>query len=140
MACEEAQEKGGTFTYVYLLMAFTMLKWKPPTGRPLALEDKGSLVNMFEPWHSRVDSEKTTFNNTTFSKWYNGLIDATQRLRISQEFLNCNTRNIAFSMNQQHMFVWPRHANMLDFHSRMLLLYLDEEAFEKEVMSWPRVK
>jgi hypothetical protein len=26
--CEEAQEKGGTFTYGYLLVAFVMLKWK----------------------------------------------------------------------------------------------------------------
>jgi hypothetical protein len=33
VACEEAQEKGGTFTYGYLLVAFTMLKWKPPVGR-----------------------------------------------------------------------------------------------------------
>jgi hypothetical protein len=29
------KEKGGTFTYDYLLVAFTMLKWMPPTGRPL---------------------------------------------------------------------------------------------------------
>jgi hypothetical protein len=53
VACEEAQEKGGTFTYGYLLMAFTMLKWKPPIGRPLVLADKGHLAKMFEPWHSR---------------------------------------------------------------------------------------
>jgi hypothetical protein len=30
MAYEEAQEKGGTFTYGYLLMEFTMLKVKVP--------------------------------------------------------------------------------------------------------------
>jgi hypothetical protein len=95
---------------------------------------------MFEPWHSREDSENTTFNNTTFSKWYNGLIDATQRLHIPQELLNCNTRNIAFSMNRHHTFVWPRYANREDFHSWMLSFYLDEEAFDKEVMSWPGVK
>jgi hypothetical protein len=35
VACEEAQEKGGTFTYGYLLVAFTMFKWKPPMGRQL---------------------------------------------------------------------------------------------------------
>lgn len=99
VACEEAQEKGGTFTYGYLLVAFAMFKWTPPAGRPLALADKGRMAKMFEPWHSRVDSENTTFNNSTFSKWYNALIDATQRLRIPQELLNCNTRNIAFSMN-----------------------------------------
>jgi hypothetical protein len=49
VACEEAKEKGGTFTYGYLLLALTMLKWTPPIGRPLALEEKGCLVNMFEP-------------------------------------------------------------------------------------------
>jgi hypothetical protein len=38
------------------------------------------------------------------------------------------------------MFVWPRHVNREDFHSRMLSFYLDEEAFDKEVMSWPGVK
>jgi hypothetical protein len=38
------------------------------------------------------------------------------------------------------MFVWLRYANREDFHSRILLFYLDEEAFDKEVMSWPRVK
>jgi hypothetical protein len=36
MACEESQEKGGTFTYGYLFLAFTMLKWTPPVGIPLA--------------------------------------------------------------------------------------------------------
>jgi hypothetical protein len=76
-----------------------MLKWIPPNGRPLELEDKGHLTKMFEPWHSSVDSENVTFNNTTFSKWYNGLNDTTQRLCIPQELLKCNTRNIAFSMN-----------------------------------------
>jgi hypothetical protein len=49
VACKEAQDKGGTFTYGYLLMAFTMLKLKPPAGRPLALADKGCLAKMFEP-------------------------------------------------------------------------------------------
>jgi hypothetical protein len=49
VACEEAQEKGGTFTYGYLFPTFTMLKWMPPTGRPLVLVDKGHLENMFEP-------------------------------------------------------------------------------------------
>jgi hypothetical protein len=33
VACEEVQDKGGTFTYVYLLLDFTMLKWRPPMGR-----------------------------------------------------------------------------------------------------------
>jgi hypothetical protein len=83
VSCEEAQDKGGTFTYGYLLLMFTMLKWTPSTGRLLALENKGCLTNMFEPWHSREDSENITFNNMKFSKWYNGLIDATQRLQIS---------------------------------------------------------
>jgi hypothetical protein len=55
VACEEAQEKGGTFTYDYLLLAFAMLKWTPPTGRPLVLAYKGHLAKMFEPWHSRAD-------------------------------------------------------------------------------------
>jgi hypothetical protein len=49
VACEEAQEKGGTFTYGYLLMAFRMFKWKPPMGRLPMLADKGCLVKMFEP-------------------------------------------------------------------------------------------
>jgi hypothetical protein len=140
VACEEAQEKGDTFTYGYLLVAFTMLKWMPPSGRLLSPADKGRLEKMFEPWHSRSDSENTTFNNATFSKWYNRLLDATQRLCIPQEFLNLNTWNIAFNMNHHHTFVWPRHAKREDFHSRMLSFYLDEEAFDKEVMSWPGVK
>jgi hypothetical protein len=49
VACEEAQEKGGTFTYGYLHLVFAILKWTPPVGRPLALEDKGNLAKMFEP-------------------------------------------------------------------------------------------
>jgi hypothetical protein len=48
--------------------------------------------------------------------------------------------NIAFSMNFHHTFVWPRYSNREDFHSCMLPFYLDEEAFQKEVMSWPGVK
>jgi hypothetical protein len=95
---------------------------------------------MFEPWHSRSNIENTSFNNTSFSKWYNRLLDTTQRLRIPQEFLNCNMRNIAFSMNHHHTFIWPRYSNREDFHSCMLPFYLDEEAFDKEVMSWPGVK
>jgi hypothetical protein len=31
------------------------------------------MAKMFEPWQSRPDSENTTFNATTFAKWYNGL-------------------------------------------------------------------
>jgi hypothetical protein len=57
LAYEEAQEKGKTFTYGYLLIAFAMWKWKPPMGRQLALADKGHLAKMFQPWHSRVDQE-----------------------------------------------------------------------------------
>ena len=99
VACEEGQEKGGTFTYGYLLVSFAMLKWKPPMGRQLTIPDKGHMAKMFEPWESRPDLENTSLNNTTFAKWYNGMIDATQWLRIPQELLNCNTRNITFSMN-----------------------------------------
>jgi hypothetical protein len=36
-----------------------------------------------------------------------------------------------FSMNHNHTFFWPRHANREDFHFEMMLFYLDEEAFEK---------
>jgi hypothetical protein len=39
-------------------------------------------------------------------------------------------------MNQHHTFVWLRYANKEEFHLRMLPFYLDEEAFDKEVMSW----
>jgi hypothetical protein len=56
VACKEAQKKGGTFNYGYLLMAFAMFKWKPPMGRPSALTDKGRLEKMFEPWQLRTDS------------------------------------------------------------------------------------
>jgi hypothetical protein len=76
-ACKEAQEKGGTFTYVYLLVALTMIKWNSPVGRQPIIPYKGHLVKMFEPWQSRPDSENTTLNNATFSKWYNAIIDAT---------------------------------------------------------------
>jgi hypothetical protein len=71
VACEEAQEKGGTFTYGYLLVAFAMWKWRPPMGRQLAPADKGHLAKMFEPWHARLDQENMEFNNVTFLKWYN---------------------------------------------------------------------
>ena len=36
--------------------------------------------------------------------------------------------------------MWSRYANREDFHSLMLSFYLDEEAFDKEVMSWLGVK
>jgi hypothetical protein len=138
--CEEAQEKGGTFTYGYLLVEFVVLKWMPPVGRPLTLEYKGHMENIFDPWHSKEDSENTTFNIVAFSKWYNALIDTTQRFCILQELLNCNTRNIAFSMNRHHTFVWSRHVSREYFHSRMFPFYLDEEAFDKEVILWPGFK
>jgi hypothetical protein len=138
--CEEAQDKGGNFTYGYLFLAFTMLKWMPLTGRTLALEYKGHLENMFELWHSRTDLENTSFNNTTFSKQYNKLINSTQSFCILQELLKFNMRNIAFKMNRHHTFVWLRYANREDFHSRMMSFYLDEEDFNKEVILWPGVK
>jgi hypothetical protein len=102
--------------------------------------EKGCMVKMFKPWKSRPDSENTDFNATTFSKWYNSLIDVTQRLCILQEILNWNMRNISFSMNRHHTFVWPRHVNREHFHTRMLPLYLEEEAFHKEFMSCLGVK
>jgi hypothetical protein len=117
-----------------------MYKWKTPMGRESTLPDKGNMVKMFEPWQSRSDSENATFNTAMFSKWYNGLIDAMQRLRIPQELLNCNKRNISFNMNQHHALVWSRHVSKEYFHSKMLLFYLDEEAFNKEVMLWLGVK
>jgi hypothetical protein len=95
---------------------------------------------MFDPWHTRSDSENMEFNNATFLKWFNQLIDATQRLCIPQELLKLNTQNITFGLNQHYTFVWPRHAESEDFHTRSLPFYLDEEAFDKEVMSWPGVK
>jgi hypothetical protein len=41
VACEEVQEKGGNFTYKYILLDFVMLKWRPPMRRQLAPVDKG---------------------------------------------------------------------------------------------------
>jgi hypothetical protein len=99
--------------------------------------DKGRMAKMFEPWQSRLDSENTSFNATTFSKWYNSLVDETQRLHIPQELINWNTRNISFSMNRHNTFVWPRHVSREDFHTRMLPFYLDEEAFDREFKSRP---
>jgi hypothetical protein len=32
VACEEAHEKGGTFTYGYILVEFAMSKWRPHVG------------------------------------------------------------------------------------------------------------
>jgi hypothetical protein len=49
-------------------------------------------------------------------------------------------QNIAFGLNRHYMFVWLRHVKPEDFHTRLLPFYLDEEAFDKEVMSWPGVK
>jgi hypothetical protein len=39
VACEEAQEKGGTFTYGYLLVPFTMLKWMTLLSKKLVSAD-----------------------------------------------------------------------------------------------------
>jgi len=66
---EEVHEKGGTFTYGYFLLDFTMMKWRPPMVIHLAPLDKGCIKNLFEPWHARSDSENTEFNNTSFLKW-----------------------------------------------------------------------
>jgi hypothetical protein len=140
VAYEKSRDKGGSFTYRYLFLPFAMLKRTPHVRRPLVPMDKGRLEKMFDPWNSRADLEKYSFNNTTFSKWYNILIDATKRLCIPQELINCNTQNITFNMNHHHTFVWLRYANREEFHLCMLLFYLDEEALDKEVMSWPRVK
>jgi hypothetical protein len=68
------------------------------------------------------------------------MIDATQRLCIPQELLNCNMRTIAFSMNRHNKCAWPRHASREHFHTQMLPFYLDEEAFDKEFMSWTGVR
>jgi len=140
VACEEVQEKGGTFTYGYLLLEFIMLKWNSAMGRQPAIPDKGCMAKMFEPWQSRPNSETTSLNNTTFSKFYNAMIDATQRPRIPREILNSNMRNIAFNMNWHNKCVWSRHASREHFHTRLLPFYLYEEAFDKEVMSWLGVK
>jgi hypothetical protein len=43
-------------------------------------------------------------------------------------------------MNRHHTFVWPRYENKEEFHSHMLPFYLDEDAFNKEVMLWLGVK
>jgi hypothetical protein len=55
VTCEEAEEKGRTFTYGYLLVVFSMWKCKPPMGRKLASMDKGCLEKMFESYHVRPD-------------------------------------------------------------------------------------
>jgi hypothetical protein len=65
-----------------MLMEFTMFKWKPPMGISLVLVEKGHLAKIFEPYQSKTDLEHTTFNNVGLSKWYNGIIDTTQRLCI----------------------------------------------------------
>jgi hypothetical protein len=111
VACEEAQEKGRTFTYAYLLVAFAMLKWKSPMGRQSEIPDKGCLAKMFEPWNSKLDLENIALNNAAFEKWYNAMIDTMQRSRILQDILNNNMRNITFIMNQHNTCVWPRHAS-----------------------------
>jgi len=49
VSCEEAQEKGRTFTYDYLLVVFAMGKWTSSTGRQFSSTDKGHLANMFDP-------------------------------------------------------------------------------------------
>jgi hypothetical protein len=75
---EEAWEKGGTFTYSYLLVASAMWKWTSPTGRQFSPADKGRLAKMFEPWNTRSDSENMEFNNAAFLKWYNHINNITQ--------------------------------------------------------------
>jgi hypothetical protein len=82
VACEEAQEKGDTFTYRYLLFSFSMLKWMPPVGIPLSPSDKGRMKNIFRPWHSTSESDNTAFNNAMLSKWYKQFLDTNHRLCI----------------------------------------------------------
>jgi hypothetical protein len=68
------------------------------------------------------------------------LIDATQQWRIPQELLNLNTWNISFGLNCHFTLFWSRHTKPKDFHLRFLPFYVDEEIFDKEVMSWTDVK
>jgi hypothetical protein len=105
-------------------------------GRQLSPADKCLLANIFEPWHARFDLENIEFNNAVFLKWYNQLIDATQRICIPRELLNLHTRNILFALNRNYTFVWPRHVNPSNFHTRPLPFYMDEEILDKEILSW----
>jgi hypothetical protein len=140
ISCEEVQKKGGTFTYGYLLIAFTIMKWRPAMGRQLAIVDKGCLTKMFEPWHARPGSENMEFINVVFLKWYTQVINTTQSMCIPRELLNLNTRNISFSLNRQDTFSWPRHAKHSDFHTRPLSVYLDEHILDKDFISCPGFK
>jgi hypothetical protein len=117
-----------------------MWKWRPPTGSLLELADKGNLANILEPWNASSDSENMEFNNARFLKWYNHLIDTTQWLHIPWELLNLNTRNIGFGLNHQYTFVSSRHVKPKEFHTRLLKFYIEEEAFDKEFMSWNEIK
>jgi hypothetical protein len=51
-----------------------------------------------------------------------------------------NTWNITFGLNFHNTLVWTNHTKPEDFHSRFLPFYLDEETFEKEVMSWTCIR
>jgi hypothetical protein len=42
VACKEVKEKGGTFTYGYLLLAFTIFKWKLPMEGIWHCQTKGA--------------------------------------------------------------------------------------------------
>jgi hypothetical protein len=43
-------------------------------------------------------------------------------------------------MKHHNTLVWLRHANLEEFHSRLLLFYLNEEEFDKEFMSRTGIK
>jgi hypothetical protein len=57
-----------------------------------------------------------------------------------QELLNLNTLNIYFGLNLHNTLIWLRNTNPKDFQLRFLPLYLDEETFDKELMSWIGIK
>jgi hypothetical protein len=79
----DMHERGGYFIYGYLLVAFTMWKWRPPQGRELAMTPDNQIAMRFEPWKARTyNATNVSFNNCFFLQWYNDLINATQCMRI----------------------------------------------------------
>jgi hypothetical protein len=46
-------KRGGYFIFKYILVAFSMWKWRPPQGHELSLTLDNIIGMQFEPWKAR---------------------------------------------------------------------------------------
>jgi hypothetical protein len=55
-ACVDAHDRPSYFIYGYLLITFTMWKWKPPWGCNIARNTDGCITKLFDPWNFLLSS------------------------------------------------------------------------------------